>query len=106
MTMHGAKGLSGTIVFIPGLEDTVLPGTKRVPYPGLVLEAARLLYVSITRTRAACIMSNAYRRFFNGRNVTQAPSRFTANLGGAFQQRASGLQRAEIENVQAIIADL
>ena len=90
MTMHGAKGLSGTIVFIPGLEDTILPGTKRVPYPGLVLEAARLLYVSITRARAACIMSNAYRRFFNGRNVAQAPSRFTASLGGTFQQRACG----------------
>jgi len=106
MTMHGAKGLSGTIVFIPGLEGTILPGTKRVPYPGLVLEAARMLYVSITRARAACIMSNAYRRFFNGRNVAQAPSRFTANLGGPFLQRASGLQAAEIQAVVATVAQV
>ena len=106
MTMHGAKGLSGTIVFIPGLEDTILPGTKRVPYPGLVLEAARLLYVSITRARAACIMSNAYRRFFNGRNVAQAPSRFTASLGGTFQQRACGLQLSEIQGVVATVAQI
>lgn len=106
MTMHGAKGLSGTIVFIPGLEDTILPGTKRVPYPGLVLEAARMLYVSITRARAACIMSNAYRRFFNGKNVAQAPSRFTANLGGPFLQRASGLQAAEIQAVVATVAQV
>jgi lactate dehydrogenase-like 2-hydroxyacid dehydrogenase len=69
MTMHGAKGLSGTIAFIPALEDTILPGTKRAPYPGLVLEAARLLYVSITRARAVCIMSNAQRRFFNGKTA-------------------------------------
>src|SRR5947208_16422875 len=102
MTMHGAKGLSASIVFIPALEDTILPGTKRAPYPGLVLEAARLLYVSITRARTVCVISNAYRRFFNGRNVAQAPSRFTASLGGAFQQRRSGLQAAEIQNVVAM----
>jgi len=49
MTMHGAKGLSAQVVFVPGLEEQMLPGEKRSPYPGLVLEAARLLYVSITR---------------------------------------------------------
>ena len=57
MTMHGAKGLSGKIVFIPGLEEEILPGPWRQPYPGLVLEAARLLYVSITRARATCIIT-------------------------------------------------
>ena len=44
MTMHGAKGLGATVVFVPGLEESVLPGNFRQPYPGLVLEAARLLY--------------------------------------------------------------
>jgi len=106
MTMHGAKGLSASVVFIPALEDTILPGTKRVPYPGLVLEAARLLYVSITRARAVCIMSNAYRRFFNGKNIAQAPSRFTASLGGAFQQRGSGLQAAEIQSAIAMLQEI
>ena len=61
MTMHGAKGLSGKIVFIPGLEEAILPGPKRSPYPGLGLEAARLLYMSITRAKAACIISYADR---------------------------------------------
>jgi DNA helicase-2/ATP-dependent DNA helicase PcrA len=106
MTMHGAKGLSGSVVFIPGLEETILPGSKRAPYPGLVLEAARLLYVSITRARAVCIMSNAYRRFFNGRNVAQAPSQFTPHLGDAFQQRPSGLQAAEIQNVVGMLQQI
>jgi superfamily I DNA/RNA helicase len=106
MTMHGAKGLSGSVVFIPGLEETILPGSKRAPYPGLVLEAARLLYVSITRARAVCIMSNAYRRFFNGKNVAQAPSQFTPHLGSAFQQRPSGLQPAEIQNVLAMLQEI
>jgi DNA helicase-2/ATP-dependent DNA helicase PcrA len=56
MSMHGAKGLSARVVFVPGLEDDIFPGPWRQPYPGLVLEAARLLYVSVTRARAACIV--------------------------------------------------
>ena len=63
MTMHGAKGLSGKVVFIPGLEEDVIPGPWRQPFPGLVLEAARLLYVSIARTRAAlhhCLLAEPY----------------------------------------------
>lgn len=60
MSMHGAKGLSSRIVFVPGLEEHIFPGPWRQPYPGLVLEAARLLYVSITRARAACILSIGY----------------------------------------------
>jgi len=103
MTMHGAKGLSASIVFIPGQEETILPGTKRAPYPGLVLEAARLLYVSITRARAVCIMSSASRRFLNGKNVTQAPSQFTAHLGGVFQNRSTGLSAQEIQSVLTML---
>jgi superfamily I DNA/RNA helicase len=36
MTMHGAKGLSARIVFVPGLEDGLIPGSRRAPYAGLV----------------------------------------------------------------------
>jgi superfamily I DNA/RNA helicase len=53
MTMHGAKGLSARVVFIPGLEHGVLPNAHQAPYPAQLLEAARLLYVSITRARAS-----------------------------------------------------
>jgi DNA helicase II / ATP-dependent DNA helicase PcrA len=83
MTMHGAKGLSARVVFIPGLEEEVFPGPRRRPYPGLVEEAARLLYVSITRARAACIMSFARRRVVHGRLTQHAPSRFNRFTGGA-----------------------
>jgi hypothetical protein len=48
MTMHGAKGLSARVVFIPGLEQGLLPNRHQQPYVGQLLEAARLLYVSIT----------------------------------------------------------
>jgi len=103
MTMHGAKGLSARVVFIPGLEETILPGARRAPYPGLVLEAARLLYVSITRARAACVISYASRRLVNGQSQNQQASRFAAHLNGPFIARVGGLQAVEINAMQAHI---
>jgi DNA helicase II / ATP-dependent DNA helicase PcrA len=106
MTMHGAKGLSGKIVFIPGLEEDVLPGSRRQPYPGLVLEAARLLYVSITRARVACIFSYARTRLVRGQFGSQTPSRFASRLGGSFQPRASGLTSSDVHDIMGVAASL
>jgi DNA helicase-2/ATP-dependent DNA helicase PcrA len=94
--MHGAKGLNATVVFIPGLEETILPGNFRQPYPGLVLEAARLLYVSITRARAACILSYADRRLVYGRLVQQHPSQFLMHTGGAFHLQYTAMTDPEV----------
>ena len=103
MTMHRAKGLSARVVFVPGLEEEVFPGEFRRPYPGLVLEAARLLYVSTSRARAACITSYAQTRMRFGRFTQLSPSRFANSLGGAFVYRGhEGLTPAE---AQAIIDD-
>lgn len=90
MTMHGSKGLSATVVFIPALEEAILPGARRAPYPGQVLEAARMLYVSITRARLGCIVSYAERRFLNGATTTMTASRFAADLGRPFEPRTAG----------------
>lgn len=99
MTMHGAKGLSARVVFIPGLEDNLIPGPRRAPYAGLVLEAARLLYVSITRARASCVLSFSQSRFVNGQNRRQASSRFNASLNGVFQHRQDGLTIQETNQI-------
>jgi DNA helicase-2/ATP-dependent DNA helicase PcrA len=106
MTFHGAKGLSAKVVFIPGLEEDVLPGQKRIPYNGLVLEAARMLYVSITRAKAACILSHGRYRFVNGQNSHQTPSRFLKNCGGQFLQRATPLSDVEADQIIAACNNL
>jgi DNA helicase-2/ATP-dependent DNA helicase PcrA len=101
MTMHGAKGLSARVVFIPGLEEQVFPGPRRRPYPGLIEEAARLLYVSITRGRAACILSFARRRLVHGKFKQHAPSRFSGSTGGVFNQQLDGLTRTMAARILA-----
>jgi DNA helicase II / ATP-dependent DNA helicase PcrA len=99
MSMHGAKGLSARVVFIPGLEDDILPGPWRSPYPSLVLEAARLLYVSITRAMAACIISFPSRRVTQGRSLARAASRFSTSLNGRFDWRSNPLTAAEVRAI-------
>lgn len=102
MTMHGAKGLSAKIVFVPGLEEDIFPGGYRIPYNALVLEAARLLYVSITRARIACILSMSNQRVIFGQLGPSTPSRFASHVGGAFVLRNAPLDATE---VAAIITD-
>ena len=106
MSMHGAKGLSARAVFVPGLEEDIFPAQWRLPYPGLILEAARLLYVSITRARAACIASYSRRRVFRGLPMATTPSRFATYTGGPFVDRNQGLQPNEIQNILNDISQL
>ena len=106
MTMHGAKGLSARVVFIPGLEQGLLPNRYQTPYVAQLLEAARLLYVSITRARAACVMSFATRRTIQGEFRHQQPSQFAAQTGGAFGARAGGLNAAEAATIFDLVNDL
>ena len=93
-------------VFVPGLDDSFLPGAKRAPYAGLVLESARLLFVFLSRARAVCIVSFARSRRFHGSYQAQTPCRFCVSLGGTFQARDTGLTDAEVAAVNAVAANL
>lgn len=59
LTMHGAKGLSGSVVFIPAAEQGIMPSFRGIHAVGLLNEQRRLFYVSLTRARAACVISHA-----------------------------------------------
>lgn len=93
MTMHGAKGLSSKVVFIPGLEETVFPNQRRAAKPGLVDEGARLLYVSITRARAAVFLTGSHGRYQNGVYVQNPVSRYLpySRLAMEYRQDATGV---------------
>jgi superfamily I DNA/RNA helicase len=71
-----------------------------------LLEAARLLYVSITRARAACVLSFAARRTIQGEFRHQQPSQFAAQTGGAFGARAGGFTAAEAAVIYDLVNDL
>ena len=106
MTMHGSKGLSAKVVFIPGLEESVFPTQRRAAAPGLIEEGARLLYVSLTRARAAAICSFTMGRLQNGSFAQNAPSRYLAPLGIGVQHRTGGMTTSEAQQVATTAAAL
>jgi superfamily I DNA/RNA helicase len=110
LTMHGAKGLHGKIVFIPAVEQGILPSFRNLQAAGLVIEHRRLFYVSITRAMAACIVSHSVLhtgpQAFALRNqprVRLTRSQFLNEMGVPSVNRAGGLNAAE---AAAIVADI
>ena len=108
--MHGAKGLSGKIVFIPSLEQGILPSARALQAAGLVIEHRRLFYVSLTRAMAACIISHANLhtgpQAFALRQRAQVRlgrSQFLNEMQAVSVNRAAGLSA---EEAQAIVADV
>lgn len=81
LTLHAAKGLEFTAVFIAGCEKGIIPfelfGTKT----GEALrEEERLFYVGVTRTKQYLFLSHAAKRNFKGRVLHQEKSFFLDRL--------------------------
>ncbi|MDR0557404.1 MAG: UvrD-helicase domain-containing protein [Treponema sp.] len=81
MTMHASKGLEAEHVFIPALEDGLLPftlyGDTRDSH---IEEERRLLYVAMTRAKRGLYLSWAKKRMFQNRVMENKPSRFLSAL--------------------------
>ncbi len=78
MTLHGAKGLEFTKVFLTGLEDGLFPGSQAVNSddPGDMEEERRLFYVGVTRAKKELTLTCATLRMINGENRFCRRSRF------------------------------
>jgi uncharacterized protein (TIGR00375 family) len=89
ISMHAAKGLEFRTVFLPALEDGLLPFagpdllTGKFPEKGAATtpdrdeaEERRLLYVALTRTKDFLYLSHADKRMLYGRELRLRPSRF------------------------------
>ncbi len=98
--------LRWTLVFIPGLEEQILPGLRRAPVTGLVLEGARMLYVSMTRACVAVVLSYTPKRYWVGAMRDHDPSRYATHVAGAFGYRATGLTAEEARLITGAIEDM
>ena len=76
MTMHASKGLEFDTVFLPDLNDVILPG-RRCRTRDQEEEERRLFYVALTRAR-----NELHLYYIRGREGDRLmPSRFLLPLG-------------------------
>ncbi len=79
MTVHSAKGLEFPVVFLPGMEENLFPGSRSMESPEEMSEERRLAYVAITRAKEALYMTHTQDRMMYGRTSCNPLSRFVAN---------------------------
>lgn len=83
MTMHSAKGLEFPIVFLPGMEEGVFPGTQVIfgsDTSAELEEERRLAYVAITRAKDMLYMIHTRTRMLYGKTGVNELSRFVREL--------------------------
>jgi len=80
MTVHAAKGLEFSTVFVVGLEENIFPSPMCVGSMRELEEERRLLYVAITRAEKHCILTCAQNRFRYGKMEYDTPSRFIKDI--------------------------
>ncbi|MDP2755351.1 MAG: ATP-dependent helicase, partial [Nitrospirota bacterium] len=88
MTMHAAKGLEFPVVFLPGIEEEILPCTIANLHSD-VEEERRLLYVAMTRAQENLILSAAASRTVFNRTTTHRPSRFIQEIPASLLSEAN-----------------
>jgi DNA helicase II / ATP-dependent DNA helicase PcrA len=82
MTLHAAKGLEFSTVFLPGWEEGVFPHPRALDEQGRagLEEERRLAYVGITRAKERALIYFASNRRIHGSWNASIPSRFIDEL--------------------------
>ena len=83
MTVHSAKGLEFSHVFIIGMEEGIFPHTMSL-MENDIEEERRLCYVAITRAKKELTILNAKRRLLYGNDNFNAPSRFINEIDSKY----------------------
>ncbi len=80
MTLHSAKGLEFSWVFLCGMEEGLFPHHMSHEEPGRLEEERRLCYVGMTRAMRKLFLSYAEVRRLHGNESHHRPSRFISEI--------------------------
>ncbi len=80
MTLHSAKGLEFSVVFIVGMEEGLFPHSRSLMDKHELEEERRLCYVGITRARKKLFLTYARHRLFFGARSSNLLSRFISDI--------------------------
>lgn len=80
MTMHAAKGLEFSAVFMVGMEEGLFPHSRSLLEREELEEERRLCYVGITRAKDRIFLTYARRRLYFGNRTINPISRFIEDI--------------------------
>ena len=80
MTMHGAKGLEFTNVFLVGAEENIFPSYRSQLDMTEIEEERRLAYVAITRAKKRLFITHTRQRLLYGNTQRNRISRFVKEI--------------------------
>jgi DNA helicase-2/ATP-dependent DNA helicase PcrA len=91
LTMHNAKGLEFSVVFVAGLEEGLFPHSRSLESEAHMEEERRLCYVGMTRAEKKLYLTWARfrRRWGGGQPEESTPSRFLAEVPKQFTEDLS-----------------
>ena len=87
MTVHAAKGLEFSYVFVVGLEENLFPSMLSGESQEHLEEERRLFYVAITRAKKRLFLSFSLTKFRWGQFIDCQPSRFIGELNNRFLEK-------------------
>ncbi|MBI4035600.1 UvrD-helicase domain-containing protein [Candidatus Daviesbacteria bacterium] len=80
MTLHSAKGLEFSVVFMVGMEEGLFPHSRSMLDANELEEERRLVYVGITRAKNKLYLTYARQRLYFGTRSNNLVSRFLADI--------------------------
>ncbi len=89
MTVHAAKGLEFSVVFLVGLEQGVFPHIRSLDDENQLEEERRLCYVALTRAKEVLFLTHAKKRHFYLSEVENEPSIFLKEMPDEFLEDLS-----------------
>lgn len=84
MTVHSAKGLEFSHVYVAGMEENIFPSGGAYASPSEIEEERRLFYVALTRAQTSVNLSFAATRMRNGKHESNSPSRFIHEINSKY----------------------
>jgi DNA helicase-2/ATP-dependent DNA helicase PcrA len=88
MTLHSAKGLEFSVVFITGFEEGIFPHSRSLNSEEELEEERRLCYVGMTRAKERLYLTYAWRRNLNGNTLFNSVSRFISEIPKHLKEEA------------------
>ena len=106
MSLHSAKGLEFSIVFLVGVEEGLLPHSRSLMSPEDLEEERRLCYVGITRAKQKLYFSYATIRYSFGSTAQNLPSRFLKDIAPTlFSKDSSSVFQAPNSKQRRLVSD-